>query len=80
MNTKKFRPNGMVMGDCFAAELKNAKTERRAPTTSNVMASWNKTPNAKHLTPQQTEELLNFVLKAVLEITGATAVAWPNPN
>jgi hypothetical protein len=80
MNPKKLRPNGIVMGDCFAAELKNAKAERRSPSTSNVMALWNRTPNAQHLTPQQTEDVLNFVLKAVLEFTGATAVVWPNPN
>jgi hypothetical protein len=79
-NAKKLRPNGIVMGDCFMAEWKDAQAENRAPATSNVMALWNRTPNARHLTPQQTEDVLNFVMEAVLEVTGATAEVWPNPN
>jgi hypothetical protein len=80
MNPRKVRPNGIVIGDCFIDEWKNALAERRAPATSNVMALWNKTPNAKRLTPRQTEKVFNFVLEAILEITGATAEVWPNPN
>lgn len=79
-NPRKLRPNGIVMSDCFTAEWKNALAEQRAPATSNVMALWAKTPNAQRLTPQQTEELFNFVLEAVLEVTGATAEVRPNPN
>jgi hypothetical protein len=74
------QPNGIVMANCFTAEWQNAEAEKRTPTTSNVMALWNKTPNAKRLTPKQTNELFNIVLEAVLEVTGATAAVRPNPN
>jgi hypothetical protein len=80
MNPKNLRPNGIVMANCFAAELKRAETEKRTPATSNVMALWNKTPNAKRLTPQETDEVFNVVLEAILGVTGATAEVRPNTN
>jgi hypothetical protein len=77
---RKLQPNGIVMADCFMSEWKTAGIEKRNPKTSNVMALWNQTANAKRLTPEQTEQVFNCVLEACLDVTSGTAEIVPNPN
>jgi hypothetical protein len=74
------KPNGIVMGEAILAEWRDAQKEKRAPSTSNALALFTKSPNAKRLTPEQTHELFNFVFKETCKITGWKSKFKPSPN
>jgi hypothetical protein len=50
------------------------------PSSTNAIALFTKSPNAKRLTPEQTQDLFAIVFNEVCKIGGWESEFKPNPN